>query len=195
VGAARQIVFGVAVSLAAMAAMGLVYLRATGLSARGEPAGVEAAMARRARSFAIPSSARARSNPVPPSSEALADGMAHYADHCAVCHANDGTGKTEMGQGLFPKAPDMRLAATQQLTDGELFYVIENGIRFTGMPAWSTGTPSGEDSTWRIVHFIRHLPQLTADDVETMKQLNPRSPEEIRHEIEEERFLNEGAQR
>jgi len=63
------------------------------------------------------------------------------------------------------------------------------------MPAWSTGTPSGEDSTWRIVHFIRHLPQLTADEVETMKQLNPRSPEEIRHEIEEERFLNEGAQR
>ena len=178
-----------------MAAMGLVYLRTTGLSARGEPGGVETAMARRARAFAIPSSARSRSNPVPPSSEALADGMAHYADHCAVCHANDGTGKTEMGQGLFPKAPDMRLAATQQLTDGELFYVIENGIRFTGMPAWSTGTPSGEDSTWRIVHFIRHLPQLTADDVETMKQLNPRSPEEIRHEIEEERFLNEGAQR
>ena len=99
-------------------------------------------MARRARSFAIPSSARARSNPVPPSSEALADGMAHYADHCAVCHANDGTGKTEMGQGLFPKAPDMRLAATQQLTDGELFYVIENGIRFTGMPAWSDFSPA-----------------------------------------------------
>jgi mono/diheme cytochrome c family protein len=192
---ARQIVFGVAISLAALAAMGLVYLRTTGLSARGEPAGVEAALAREARSFAIPSSARARPNPVPPSPDALADGMEHYADHCAVCHANDGSGKTEMGQGLFPKAPDMRLAATQQLTDGELFYVIENGIRFTGMPAWSTGTPGGEDSTWKIVTFIRHLPKLTADEIEKMKQLNPRSPEEIRHEIEEDRFLNEGAPR
>jgi mono/diheme cytochrome c family protein len=192
---ARQIVIGVAISLAVFAAMGLVYLRTTGLSARGEPAGVEAAMARAARSFAIPSSARGRSNPVPSSPEALADGMAHYADHCAVCHANDGSGKTEMGQGLFPKAPDMRLAATQQLTDGELFYVIENGIRFTGMPGWGTGTPDGEDSTWKIVHFLRQLPQLTEDELEKMKQLNPRSPEEIRHEIEEERFLNEGAQR
>lgn len=182
-------------SLATFAAMGLVYLRSTGLSARGEPGGVETAMARGARSFAIPSRARARPNPVPSSPEALADGMAHYADHCAVCHANDGSGKTEMGQGLFPKAPDMRLAPTQQLTDGELFYVIENGIRFTGMPGWGTGTPGGEDSTWKIVHFIRHLPRLTEDDLEKMKQLTPRSPEEIRHEIEEERFLNEGAQR
>jgi hypothetical protein len=99
-----------------------------------------------------------------------------------------------MGRGFFPKAPDMRLPATQQLSDGELFYVIENGIRFTGMPAWSTGTDADEESTWRLVHFVRHLPQLTPADLEAMKARNPRSPEEIRLELEEERFLNEGAQ-
>jgi mono/diheme cytochrome c family protein len=118
--------------------------------------------------------------------------MSHYADHCAACHANDGSGKTEMGQGLFPKAPDMRLAPTQQMSDGELFYVIEHGIRFTGMPAWSTGTASGEESTWHLVHFLRHLPQLTTSEMEAMKERNPRSPLEIRLEIEEERFLNQG---
>src|SRR5215204_5096493 len=84
--------------------------------------------------------------------------MAHFADHCAVCHGNDGRGDTEMGRGLYPKAPDMRLDATQQLSDGELFYIIEHGIRFTGMPGWRTGTTAGEESSWHLVRFIRHLP-------------------------------------
>ena len=173
---------------------GLIYLRSTGLDARAEPGAVEARLARAARRFAIPPAVRAMPNPVPASAEALADGMAHYADHCASCHANDGSGDTEMGKGLFPKAPDMRLPATQDLSDGELFHVIERGIRFTGMPGWSTGTKAGEESTWHLVHFLRHLPRLTPAELEAMKVRNPRSPAEIRFEIEEERFLNEGAQ-
>jgi hypothetical protein len=97
-----------------------------------------------------------------------------------------------MGRGLYPKAPDMRLDATQQLSDGELFYIIEHGIRFTGMPGWRNGTEAGEQS-WQLVHFMRHLPKLTEAELETMKARNPRSPDEIRYEIEEERFLNQGA--
>ena len=186
------VVIGVVIGVAAAAGAGLVYLRSTGLSTRAEAGSLEISMARRARSFAIPASARERQNPIPASPEALADGMAHYADHCASCHANDGSGKTEMGQGLFPKAPDMRLAPTQQMSDGELFYVVEHGIRFTGMPAWSTGTTEGEESTWRLVHFLRRLPDLTEAELAAMKERNPRSPQEIRLEIEEERFLNQG---
>jgi mono/diheme cytochrome c family protein len=186
------VVIGVVIGVAAVAGAGLVYLRSTGLSTRAEAGSLEISMARRARSFAIPASARERQNPIPASPEALADGMAHYADHCASCHANDGSGKTEMGQGLFPNAPDMRLAPTQQMSDGELFYVIEHGIRFTGMPAWSTGTTEGEESTWRLVHFLRRLPDLTEAELAAMKERNPRSPQEIRLEIEEERFLNQG---
>jgi mono/diheme cytochrome c family protein len=188
------VLLGFVLVLTIVAAVGLIYIKSTGLSARGEPGSLERSMARRARSLAVPSDARAKQNPILPSAEAIADGMTHYADHCASCHANDGSGNTEMGQGLFPKAPDMRLAATQELSDGELFYVIENGIRFTGMPAWSTGTKAGEESTWRLVLFLRRLPRLTADELDAMKQRNPRSPEEIRQEIEEERFLNQGAQ-
>ena len=186
------VLLGVVIGIAALAGGGLAYLRSTGLSTRADAGSVEVSMARRARSFAIPPAVRTRQNPIPPSPAALADGMAHYADHCATCHANDGSGKTEMGQGLFPKAPDMRLAATQQMSDGELFYLIEHGIRFTGMPAWSTGTTEGEESTWRLVHFLRHLPRLAGSELEAMKERNPRSPQEIRLEIEEERFLNEG---
>jgi mono/diheme cytochrome c family protein len=187
------VVLGFVAAAVILAATGVVYLKSTGMSTRGEPGRIEAMIARSARAMAIPSSARALQNPIPASSDVIAEGMAHYADHCASCHANDGSGKTEMGQGLFPKAPDMRLAPTQELSDGELFYVIEHGIRFTGMPGWGTGTAAGEQSSWRLVHFMRHLPKLTVEELEAMKDRNPRSPQEIRLEIEEERFLNEGA--
>ncbi len=190
----KLVLLGVVLSALTVVAAALIYLRVTGLGARAEPGAVETTMARAARRFAIPSSVRATSNPVLASPETLADGMAHYADHCAICHANDGSGDTEMGRGLYPPAPDMRLPMTQQLSDGELFYVIEHGIRFTGMPGWSNGTEAGEESSWQLVHFVRHLPALTAAELDAMKARNPRSPEEIRYEIEEERFLNQGAQ-
>jgi mono/diheme cytochrome c family protein len=177
----------------AAALIGLVaYARFTGLSARGEPAPIEATVARFVRSFAIPSAVKARRSPFPPSSTSVAAGLAHFADHCAVCHANDGSGNAEMGRGQWPKAPDMRRPATQNLSDGELFFIIENGIRFTGMPAWSTGDAAGETATWQLVHFIRRLPTLTQAQLTEMESLNPRSPEEIRQEIAEEEFLNGG---
>ncbi len=184
---------GCVFTLAFIGIAGIVYLRVTGLDSRAEPGTVEARLARTARWFAIPREFTILQNPVGSTPEILEEGMGHFADHCATCHANDGSGNTEMGRGFFPKTPDMRLPATQRMTDGELFYVIEHGIRFTGMPAWSTGTKGGAESTWHLVRFIRHLPRLSESELEKMQQLNPRSPEEIRQESEEERFLNEGA--
>jgi mono/diheme cytochrome c family protein len=180
------------VVLIVLGAGAIAYVVTTGLSARSQPGALETRVARSLRGLAVPREEKQRRNPVPASPEAVADGLAHFADHCASCHANDGSGNTEMGQGLFPKSPDMRQAATQNLTDGELFYIIENGVRFTGMPAWSTGTPDGETSTWHLVHFIRRLPQLTPEELERMEDLNPRSREEIEQRLEEERFLQGG---
>jgi len=168
------------------------YLKATGLSARSAAGPMEARAARAVRRFALPASARVAQNPIPSSTAAVADGMAHFADHCALCHGNDGAGRTEMGRGLYPPAPDMRLTRTQGLSDGELFYIIENGIRFTGMPAFGTGTAAGAESTWRLVHFVRHLPDLTAGEIHAMDAMNPRTLEEIRQEIEEQQFLQGG---
>lgn len=171
---------------------GFVFVKSTGLSARAAPGSIETAIARRLRGWAVPSHYRALRNPVLRNDESVRNGLEHFADHCASCHANDGSGDTEMGKGLFPPAPDMRRPATQELTDGELFYVIEHGVRFTGMPAWGTGTIGGEEASWHLVHFIRHLPTLTPDELEEMKAMNPRPPEEIRQEIEAEQFLQGG---
>jgi mono/diheme cytochrome c family protein len=168
------------------------WIASRGISARVQPGRIETAVARTMRGLAIPRSAHDLANPVPRSPEIIAEGMAHFADHCASCHANDGSGDTEIGRGLYPNAPDMRLPATQSLSDGELFYIIENGVRLTGMPAWSTGTDEGREASWHLVHFVRELPKLTPDQIEEMKALNPRSPDEIRQEIEEEKFLQGG---
>ena len=86
----------------------------------------------------------------------------------------------------------MRLPRTQQLTDGELFYIIENGVRLTGMPGWSTGTPEGENASWQLVHFIRRLPSLTPEDLQDMERFNPQSREEFEEEQKIEEFLNGG---
>ncbi|HUJ71724.1 MAG TPA: c-type cytochrome, partial [Verrucomicrobiae bacterium] len=93
-----------------------------GFSARTQPLALEAAIARKLRHLAVPASAQTQSNPFRATPDMLAQARRHFADHCAGCHANDGSGKTAMGQNLYPKSPDMRLSATQQLSDGELYY-------------------------------------------------------------------------
>ena len=172
--------------------VGGAYLVTTGLSARPQPGTLETVAARAVRGLVIRARAGAMTIPVANSDEVIAEGREHFADHCAVCHANDGSGNTEMGRGLYPKAPDMRLPATQSLSDAELFYIIENGVRFTGMPGWSTGTKDGETASWHLVHFIRRLPHMTDEEVEQMETLNPRSRKEVLQQIEEEKFLQGG---
>ena len=169
-----------------------IWLMAGGISARSEPGRAEAMVARRLRSLAIPRAAYDRQSPVAPSRDVLRAGMAHFADHCAVCHGNDGSGETEMGRGLYPRPPDLRKDATQALSDGELFYIIENGVRLTGMPAWGTGTPEGEQASWHLVQFTRHLPTLTEDELADMSVMNPKSADEWRQEEEARRFLEGG---
>src|SRR2546429_9156346 len=133
-----------------------------GLSARAKPTQIETVIARNARHLAIPANARLTQNPVLASVEDLRDARLHFADHCAICHDNDGSGETAIGSGLYPKPPDLRLPQAQNLTDGELFWIIENGVRFTGMPAFASGGEhGGTQDSWRLVHFIRHLPHLT----------------------------------
>ena len=180
---------GIIVTGLVAAAAGLAYVRVTGLSARATPSEAETGLARAIRSFAISGRDRSRTNPVPRSEPAVRAGLEHFADHCAVCHGNDGGGLTNFGRGMFPPSPDLRTEPTQRMTDGELFYIIENGVRFTGMPAFATGTAEGEEESWKLVHFIRRLPRLSEPELERMKELNPRSPEEIRQEIAEEEFL------
>jgi len=169
---------------------GLLWITSTGMSARGTPSALETFFGRSIRNLSIPKSARAMQNPMVASPEALLEARRHFADHCASCHGNDGRGATDMGRNLCPPAPDMTLAATQNLTDGELYYIIENGVRLTGMPAWGTGGANDHD-TWHLVLFIRDLPHMQQKDLIDMQNYNPRSPAEMQEEEKENQFLNE----
>ena len=165
----------------------MMVLQGRGVSARPEPSGIERRAALFMRSWLTPATYKGLKNPVSDTDENFIAAREHFADHCATCHANDGSGNTEVGRSLYPKAPDMRLPRTQDLSDGEIFYFIENGIRLTGMPGWSTGTPEGEKASWQLVHFIRRLSKLTPDDLAAMEQFNPVS----RHQIEEEKKVED----
>src|SRR5467141_1506717 len=185
--------------IVAVALLGLVVAVAAsflhdGLSSRATPTKFEITLARNARHLAIPSNARLAQNPVLDSPEDLRDARLHFADHCAICHANDGSGQSMIGGGLYPKPPDLRLPETQNLTDGELFWIVENGVRFTGMPAFSNGGEhgghGGAQESWKLVHFIRHLPHLTAAERIEMERYNPKGPDDRAEEQQENDFLN-----
>ncbi len=161
-----------------------------GFSARDEPSALEAFLARRMRRMATPASAKDAKNPFQATPEILAEAREHFADHCAGCHANDGSGQTAMGQNMYPKPPDLRLPATQNLSDAEIYSVIHNGIRLTGMPAW--GDPGRDDDSWKLVVFIRHLPALTAEEKRDMERFNPKSDADREEERREKEFLRGG---
>jgi mono/diheme cytochrome c family protein len=165
------------------AGYGAVLIR-HGFSAKDEPSALEKTVARAVRNLSIPSDAKQARNAIPATPENLAAGREHFADHCATCHANDGSGDTEMGRNLYPKPPDLRLPQTQNLTDGEIFYIIQNGIRLTGMPAW--GDSHEVDDNWKLVLFIRHLPNQTAEEKKDMERFNPKGADENEHEHEGE---------
>lgn len=160
-----------------------------GLGTRVAPSAVEESIALAMRGLATPRALRTVANPVESSPAVIDEGLAHFADHCASCHGNDGSGDTAIGRSFYPPSPDMRAARTQALSDGELFSIIEHGIRLTGMPAWGTGTPDGERGSWGLVHVIRRLPSLTADEVARMESMNPKSPQAFRDEEDARRFL------
>ena len=189
----RRLVFLLAFAFLLIVGGLMMWLQGRGVSAREQPSWIEARAALFMRGWMIPSTYKGLQNPISNTQENFVAAREHFADHCASCHGNDGSGNTEMGRNLYPKAPDMRLPRTQNLRDGELFYIIENGVMLTGMPGWSTATPEGENSSWQLVHFIRRLPSLTPEDLREMERLNPRSRAEFEEERKIEEFLEGGA--
>lgn len=185
-----------ALTLVFAAVAALIWLRyfAGAFSAREHPSALERLLAKQARDFAMPPDAKKLKNPVAYSPEVLEEARAHWADHCASCHANNGSGDTQIGRNLYPKAPDMRSPRTQQLSDGELYYIVQNGVRLTGMPAWgSSGDGNGNQDSWKLVLFIRHLPTMAAEEARQMEKLNPKTAEELEEEKTEQEFLNGSA--
>ena len=180
----------IALGLTAAALLVGFLLRGMGISARRQPTAIEARVAKTVWRFLVPRAYGRMQNPVPADAAVIHAAMEHWADHCATCHGNDGSGDVQIGRSLHPPAPDMRAFRTQQLTDGELFYAIEQGIPFTGMPAWGTGTDEGIRSSWELVHFIRYLPRLSPEEIKHMESLNPKSPAADREKKAIDDFLS-----
>ena len=185
---ALGVVFSIALICAILYVAWMIH---RGFSTRTPPGFVETELAGTMSDMAIPSRYKAMRNPVTATPEVLEESMAHWADHCASCHANNGSGDTMYGKTMYPRPPDMRQKDTQQMSDGELYYTIKNGVRLSGMPAF--GTPGDDDQdSWKLVAFIRHLPSLSQSESLEMEKLNPKSPQEIEEEQQEDNFLQGG---
>ena len=191
----KRAIFAFGIFCMAAAAGCLLYIGWTvhrGFSTRTAPGLAETEFAETMRSAAIPSRYGTMKNPVTVTPQILEEGKAHWADHCATCHANNGSGDTLYGRTMYPRPPDMRQRETQEMSDGELYYTIQNGVRLSGMPAFGAAVDNDLDS-WKLVAFIRHLPSLSQSEEMKMEKLNPKSPQDMEEEQEEENFLKSGS--
>src|SRR6266542_1563254 len=147
----------------------LFYMRGSGFSAREQPSWMEKAMAQNARKIATAADAKTLKNPrQQQTNEMIAEADEHFVEHCGICHGIDGRGDTLIGKNLYPKVPDMSAADTQQLSDGELYYIIGNGIRLTGMPAWRF--EDKPEAIWDLVSLIRRLPKLSPEELQRLQK-------------------------
>jgi mono/diheme cytochrome c family protein len=165
-----RVFVGVLAGIGVLTVAAVIWLVSGGMSSRRNPGGVETWLAVRMRSIAMSAADRQKADPEPSSPIALRIGLEQFADHCAMCHANNGSGQVDIGRGLYPRPPDLRAQTTQAMTDGEILHIINDGVRFTGMPAWN----HEPREAWALVRFIRHLPDLTKAETDRMKALAPK---------------------
>lgn len=144
--------------------VGWLVLR-NGFAADRPPGRLETAIARRLVVLSIPAATRTAQNPHAADPEAWRSGADHFGEHCAVCHGRDGRGSPELASKMYPPVPDLASSEIQRMSDGALFAVIQNGVRWTGMPAFRSEHTA--DETWRLVSLIRHIPEWKPEPVDT----------------------------
>jgi mono/diheme cytochrome c family protein len=154
------VLFGIAaVGVAALAFLGSGLFE---VAAAVPPTALETRIARFALDRSISRRARPATSPVGKDADALRAGGGHYRRMCVACHGAPGVDPSEIGEGLNPPAPDLTLERVQRRSDGELFWIVQNGIRMSGMPAF--GPTHKEREIWEIVAFLRHLPSITPEE-------------------------------
>jgi mono/diheme cytochrome c family protein len=109
----------------------------------------------------------------------IASGAAQYDEMCSLCHLAPGMKRTEISRGLYPRAPELRRKS--ELTPAEQFWVVKHGLKMTGMPAW--GVTHDDELLWDVVAFLRKLPDLTAEQYQTLVKSAPKNHDEMMHEM------------
>jgi predicted CXXCH cytochrome family protein len=156
----RKVVKVAGISLSALLVLGIglyALIIWEGSSAREDAPAPEAALAQTLLHYTVPADFRTMKSPL--GSPNVADreaGHEVYSQKCEICHAYDGSGKTEIGSGQYPRPPDLRGATVQAMSDGEIFYHLKMGIRHTGMPAWTLP----DRKLWELTAYLRDLPHV-----------------------------------
>lgn len=141
----------------------------TACSARSRPSTIERKLANAAKDVVIPFEAEKAANPTPNTDLTLAQGQALFVAHCALCHSNDGHSQNPLGQAMYPPAMDLTSPHVQAWKDQELYWIIANGIRLTGMPGWQGQLSSQQ--IWQLTRYLHALPQMTPARQQTLAAL------------------------
>ena len=146
----------VLIILAAGAVIVIVGFAQIKLDALHEPGHLETFLATRIKRILIARSSRHGIPPAPTNLQAsIEEGDKVYGTDCAACHGLDGHTPTDTGRWMYPRASDLTSPAVQQYSDRELFWIIKNGIRLSGMPAFGKVEP--DEHIWNLVHYLRTL--------------------------------------
>ena len=148
-------------------------------TAHEKPSTVETSLANMAKDIVIPVETEDLKNPLPNNPQVVSQGRQIYLQSCAICHGTDGHGQTTLGQGMYPPVMDLTSPHVQHWNDSQMFWIIQNGVRLTGMASWK-GAISADD-TWKLVIFIHDLPGLDTAEAESAKTQEPptKTPEQL----------------
>src|ERR1700729_336693 len=160
----KKILATAALSLLLLGVVCAGLLKWRGFRATSTPSAFETAAARSLRDFAIPGAERHRKNPDTNDWTAIQQGREDFLARCASCHGVDARGRTPIGANVYPRVPDLHSDATQNLTDGEIHYIIENGIQLAGMPAMVSSNGDSAVESWKLVSYIRSLRPLASGE-------------------------------
>lgn len=126
------------------------------LSAVPEPSHLEAGLALKARRWFISREVGKHPvNEIPAGPDTIGSGGMTFNGDCAFCHGQDGITPSDVGKGMYPRVPSLASPEVQQWSDAELFWIIKNGNRYTGMGGF--GKSLSDEQIWDLVHYVRSL--------------------------------------
>lgn len=153
----KKLLWTVVVAVAVISVAGALTISHMSLSALPEPGPAETRLATTAKHLLVGRASRGLIAPAPRDPQArLTEGDKVFGTDCSPCHGASGRKPTDAGRWMYPRAADLGSADVQRYSDAELFWIVKNGIRLSGMPAF--GRVESDDTIWDVVRFVRTLP-------------------------------------
>jgi mono/diheme cytochrome c family protein len=152
----KRWILAVLIALTLAAVVVIVGLTQIRLDALQEPGQVETSLATIVKHFLVRRSSREGIPPAPTNlQESIAEGDKLYAIDCSMCHGPDGHTPSDSGRWMYPRASDLTSPVVQRYSDRELFWIVKNGIRLSGMPAF--GRVESDEHIWNLVRYLRTM--------------------------------------